>query len=86
MTNQIQLQLIKEYGISHNRIVRAMTTIVLIPTQTSQDKDLLQDLIKSNDFTITNDSTDNAITDLLLLNKHKQINKEIENYINNLYY
>ena len=77
-----ELTLISNLGICNNLLVRSQLAAGL--TEMHQDKRILASDLITNDFNITTDSTDQAITDILLLDKHKKINKEIENYINNL--
>ena len=81
-----ELTLISNAGICNNRLVRAQLAAgnSLIHSEMGQDKRILASESITNDYNITEDSTNQAITDILLLDKHKKINKEIENYINNL--
>ena len=77
-----ELTNISNVGITNNRLVReSISSVGLV--QIDSDNILANDLI-TNDFNITNESTDQAITDILLKEKHKKISKEIENYINNI--
>ena len=72
---------IRDAGITNNRLVRDKHSV--IPSQMHQDHILANDLI-TNDHNITKESTDQAITDILLKDKHKKISKQIEKYINNI--
>jgi len=80
--NYVELTLISNVGISNNLLVRSLCSLGL--AQLHQDKEILADSLITNDYLVSQDSTDQAITDILLKDKHKEINKQIENYINNI--